>query len=182
MKTNLTPPKTIRSRRAVSAPTAAKSKTVRKPALKTILAPTDFSSESRKAIRYATALAKSLGGQIVLLHVIEPTPYSGTLDDIPLLFTSDELKKSAQRELKTLCKEESIAPELLKSTHVRSGPACPEIVDEAKAIGADLIVIATHGQNALTRVIFGSTTERVVRHAKCPVLVVRENERDFIEM
>lgn len=168
--------KVNRSRSAVTNASNEKAKPIEKAFLKTILAPTDFSPESRKAIRYAASLAEALGGKIVLLHVIEPMPYGGTLDEIPLLLSGEEMNKTARKHLKTLCEEESIPAELVKRMHVRNGPAFPEILDEAKATGADMIVIATHGYNALTRVIFGSTTERVVRHAKCPVLVVRENE------
>jgi len=172
--------KTNSSARKTASATKPSAKTVRpkplaKPAVKTILVPTDFSPESRKAVRYAASLARELGGKVSLLHVVEPVPYNVAIDEIPLLFTSDEMLKTSMNRLKTLVQEEGIPVNLVKKFNVRTGPAYPEILDEAEASRADMIVIATHGYNALTRVIFGSTTERVVRHAKCPVLVVREN-------
>ncbi|HMJ66829.1 MAG TPA: universal stress protein, partial [Candidatus Binatia bacterium] len=63
---------------------------------------------------------------------------------------------------------------------VRIGKPHHEIVSLAKVLGADLIVIATHGYSGLKHAVLGSTAERVVRHATCPVLVVREKEKDFI--
>ena len=62
----------------------------------------------------------------------------------------------------------------------RLGVPYEEIVDVAKELAVDLIVIATHGYTALKHFLLGSTTERVVRLAPCPVLVVREGERDFV--
>jgi nucleotide-binding universal stress UspA family protein len=62
---------------------------------------------------------------------------------------------------------------------VRTGKPYNEIVLAAKKLGADLIVIATHGYSGLKRALLGSTAERVVRYAPCPVLVVREKEKEF---
>ncbi|MCX6926594.1 MAG: universal stress protein [Verrucomicrobia bacterium] len=63
---------------------------------------------------------------------------------------------------------------------MRQGDPPFGIVDTAKELGIDLIIISTHGHNGLERVLLGSTAEKVVRHAGCPVLVVRENEHEFI--
>jgi hypothetical protein len=63
---------------------------------------------------------------------------------------------------------------------VREGKAFLEIVAVAQERGSDLIVISTHGYSGLKRVFMGSTVERIVRHAPCPVLDVRQHEHDFI--
>jgi nucleotide-binding universal stress UspA family protein len=63
---------------------------------------------------------------------------------------------------------------------VRVGKVVPEVVTAAKSTGTDLIVISTHGCSRAEGTLLGSTTERVVRHAPCPVLVVREKEREFL--
>jgi universal stress protein A len=66
------------------------------------------------------------------------------------------------------------------ATLQRPGVPYEEIVNVATELAVDLVVIATHGYTALKHFLLGSTTERVVRLAPCPVLVVREQERDFI--
>ncbi len=65
-------------------------------------------------------------------------------------------------------------------TTVRSGKAFDEIVKAAKELDADLILLATHGYTGLDHTLLGSTAEKVVRHAPCPVLIVRQQERDFV--
>jgi nucleotide-binding universal stress UspA family protein len=69
-----------------------------------------------------------------------------------------------------------IAPELLEKTLVRHGVAFDEITKAARELCVDMIVISTHGYTGLKHVVMGSTAERVVRYAGCPVLVVRERE------
>ena len=64
---------------------------------------------------------------------------------------------------------------------VRPGRPATEIVEAARELAADLIVIATHGRTGLQHVLLGSVAENVVRHAPCPVLTVREHEREFVE-
>ncbi|HTD65875.1 MAG TPA: universal stress protein, partial [Candidatus Limnocylindria bacterium] len=78
-----------------------------------------------------------------------------------------------------LIEKEGIRPALIKSTVVRNGVPFHEIAQAAATLKIDLIVISTHGYTGLKHVLLGSTAERVVRHAPCPVLVVRKEERDF---
>ncbi len=63
---------------------------------------------------------------------------------------------------------------------VRQGEPYLEILSVARELGMDLIILSTHGRTGLARVLMGSTTEKVVRHADCPVLVVREHEHEFL--
>jgi nucleotide-binding universal stress UspA family protein len=65
-------------------------------------------------------------------------------------------------------------------TIVRTGSPAQEIIAIAERVPADMIVISTHGRTGLKHALLGSVTERVVRHAPCPVLVVRESERDIV--
>ena len=65
-------------------------------------------------------------------------------------------------------------------TLVRTGSPADEIVDAAKEMGVDLIILSTHGRTGLKHLLLGSMTENVVRRAPCPVLVVREREREFV--
>jgi len=150
--------------------------------LKSILVPTDFSAPSQNAIRYAIELAKQFGATITLLHVVEPIvvladAYGWT--NAPSIITDTALQKTATRRLAALLKEQSVESVPVKPL-VRAGKPFQEIVSVAKKGGNDLIIIATHGHTGLAHILLGSTAERVVRHAPCPVLVVREGEREFI--
>jgi nucleotide-binding universal stress UspA family protein len=159
--------------------TAARRPGKRALQLKKILVPIDFSLPSQQALDHARSFARSFGGEVILLHVVQrfglaPFPEgAGQLD-----YTDPEFHE-AQNTLKTLAHE--IAEKTLKvQTLVRSGLAAHEIVEAATELDADLIVIATHGYTGWKHFCIGSTTERVVRTAPCPVFVVREKEHEFI--
>ena len=149
--------------------------------LKSSLVPTDFSSSARKALHYALSFAEQFGATIILLHVVEPAVYPTELGYIPIEI--DALHKtmnvSARERLAKLATEQ-VPPPFRVSTLVRVGTPYNEIATAAKELGVDLIVIATHGYTGLKHVLLGSTAERVVRHAPCPVLTVREREHDFV--
>ena len=147
----------------------------------TILVPTDFSPESLKAVRYATSLLRQFDGALHLVHVHD-VDYSYALPPIvavPPMITAGEVEAYCRGELQKLSAEHTqggIAPQL----HCASGRAFDRICKLAADIPADLIAISTHGHTGLKHLVLGSTTERVVRHAPCPVLVVRDVERDFV--
>jgi nucleotide-binding universal stress UspA family protein len=77
-------------------------------------------------------------------------------------------------------KEEHVESHLIRNTLLRMGTAHQEIIDAARQLETDSIVLASNGYTGLAHVLLGSTTERVVRHAPCPVLVVREKERELL--
>jgi len=146
--------------------------------LKSILVPTDFSRSSKKALRYAVALARKIGSQITLVHVAKPRPIDS--EGYPALLGCDPRILRASAALGKVWKEQHVEPSLLRNTVVREGTPHREIAEAARELSADLIVIATKGRRGLARVLLGSTTEKVVRFAPCPVLVVREEQREFI--
>jgi universal stress protein A len=138
----------------------------------TILAPTDFSESSRQAVKTATCLAEQFGSKIALLHVVQlpaSCPFEAGLD-------VDKVVHSLRESLDEISKD--IPAALLGEKLIRLGGegTVPEIIEAACTLSADLIVIATHGHSRLERVLLGSTAEKVVRHAPCPVLVVRQKE------
>lgn len=145
-----------------------------------ILVPTDFSEYSKKALKYAVSIAEQLGAKITLLHVVESLAASYPYAGYPFVVEPDEIVSAARATANQICKEEKINPQLIRETLVQEGISYREIVETAKALKMDLIIIATHGRTGLANVLLGSTTERVVRHAPCPVLVVREKEREFV--
>jgi universal stress protein A len=143
-----------------------------------ILVPLDFSECSKKALAYASSFARRFKAELVLLHVVEaymPYPEMTAWDAAALETASREF---GEEELQIL--RQSIQTEIPCSTILKIGKASREIVEVAKESGVDLIIISTHGYTGLSRALLGSTTEQVVRRAGCPVLVVRENEHDFL--
>jgi universal stress protein A len=138
-------------------------------AWKNILAPTDLSEPSKSAIKTAVALARMCGAKLTLLHVVQ-MPVCCSFDAPPDM---NEITDQARESLNDLAR--TFPPDVSVEKIVRLGSCEPaaEIVEKANDISADLIVIATHGYSGLKRVLLGSTAERVVRHAQCPVLIVR---------
>ncbi|HEY0549131.1 MAG TPA: universal stress protein [Verrucomicrobiae bacterium] len=143
-----------------------------------ILVPIDFSEGSKAAIRYATRLAEQFGASIHLAYVIDSL---GDLKDgevVPWNATTEDATLVLKRKIAELANEE-IEELVPVYPHVVSGQAYEEIVSLARAFFCDLIIISTHGRTGVSRALIGSVAERVVRHAHCPVLVVRTHERDF---
>jgi len=149
-------------------------------AIKRILAPTDFSPASKKALKYALRFAHDYGSELALLHVIEPA-VSPTSEEVPeaSAFSKAEMANAKER-LGTLVKSAGGAELPAVRPTIRMGVAAHEIVEVAKELDADLIVIATRGYEGWKHLVLGSTAARVARAAPCPVLVVREKEHDFV--
>jgi len=149
--------------------------------LKRILVPVDFSPLSKKAVEYSARLAQQFGATLSLFHAVEP--------DIPPAFDgfmvapppiSNGSSATCAGQMKALLGSVRSAGVTHVESNVRCGLASIEIVDAAKELDVDLIVIATHGYTGWKHFAIGSTAERVVRAAPCPVLVVREKEHEFI--
>lgn len=144
--------------------------------IRTILLPTDFSECGNSALVSATSLARKFNASIICLHVIEPivptVGYSGMTEPLPIADITEQLEDSAERELPKLAECDECSGLEIEEVIVH-GDAAAEIVRVAKERSVDLIVIASHGRTGLGRILFGSTAEAVVRHAACPVLVVK---------
>lgn len=137
-----------------------------------ILVPTDFSELSLKAVEAAVVLAKRFNAEVELVHVLEPPPFPEFgYAHIPI--KEGGLRHAAEAKFEKLRERIPALKELVKYTPVRTGNAPYEIVQTARQLNADLIVIGTHGRTGLKRLALGSTAEKVVRHAHCPVLVLR---------
>ena len=147
---------------------------------KKILVPVDFSFLSKKAFQYALRLAQQFKTEVALIHVLEAT-VPPTFEGWPIAAPcSEEGSPDAERNLKTLINSARTAGVPKIKSLCRRGLASHEIVEAAKDLDVDLIVIATHGYTGWKHFCIGSTAERVVRAAPCPVLVVREKEHEFI--
>lgn len=149
--------------------------------LKRILVPVDFTRESAKAMRYAVTLSRQFDASITLVHVVEPDYGPGTLPVQSRRRSSEPRRMREAKQKLALMGQRILGPCRMVETVIRTGLAFYEITEGAKALGADLIILGTHGPGCATRSLMGATAERVVRHAPCPVLVVRPNEHEFIE-
>ena len=144
--------------------------------LRSILLPTDFSGCANYALPYAASIARATGASIICIHVIEPVVpavgYSGLTEPLPLTDISEQLENSAEKELPRLTDCDELAGLAVEEV-IAHGDAAAEIVRVATEREVSLIVISSHGRAGLGRILFGSTAEAVVRHASCPVLVVK---------
>ena len=147
--------------------------------IRQVLVPIDFSECSKKGLRYAIALAREHKAVITLAYVVPSVSMLGEYGGIDYASLTKEMRESADRELATLAVDE-IRGVVPSDTVVRAGSPAGEIVSIAKTLPADLIVISTHGRTGFKHVLVGSVAERVVQTAPCPVLVVREQEREIL--
>ncbi len=144
-----------------------------------ILVPIDFSDCSKKALQYALPLAKQYKAAITLLYVVPPIYVAGEYGGINYVQLEASMRQDGEKELAKLATE-SLPGEVATNTIVRAGSPANEIVETAKSLVADLIVISTHGRTGLQHVFLGSVAEHVVQHAPCPVFVVREREHEIL--
>ena len=146
-----------------------------------ILVPIDFSTPCNKAFKYALGFAQQFGSQIVMIHVIEPAAAS-----LIEPFLADGMPRpqnevaSAEERMHALAADSRNNGNLNIKSGIRRGVATHEILQAAEELDVDLIIMATHGARGWKHFGLGSTADRVARAASCPVLVVREREREFI--
>jgi universal stress protein A len=138
-----------------------------------VLCPTDFSPTADHAAELAAEMAMKFGADLVLLHVIPDLSYPlrsfGAVTAYPHL--REELHLRAKEELDKHAATLKAGKPV--TTELRDGAAHEAILACAKERGADLIVLGTHGHTGFKHMLLGSTAEKVVRTAACPVLTVR---------
>ena len=141
---------------------------------KHILAATDLSPESFAAVQYAAHLAEGQGAKMTILHVPQTTTllFTDFAPPVDLLSLDRSIEAAARETLEGWVGRhmKSKAPVRIV---IRPGVTHEVVCKAAEEVGASLIVMATHGRRGLGHVILGSVTERVLRAAPCPVLVVR---------
>ncbi|MDR5694358.1 MAG: universal stress protein [Armatimonadota bacterium] len=153
------------------------SRTPAKVEVRRILAPTDFSEAAEPALHWAIALGEVFGAEVVILHVMDLSiaALAGLPSQIAAFPAAGELlervRSEAEQEMAKVAARFPTARTLLREGSPRS-----VILEVAAEIGADLIVMGTHGRTGLAHVFFGSVAEHIVRHSKIPVLTVRQAE------
>jgi len=146
-----------------------------------ILLPTDFSDCSAEAAKVARLLAERFGSRIAVLHVLdEPAALDPMFrGDIPLELLRNRMEKFAQESMDAFLAAH-FSGFANFDTMLATGIPYREVIKKARECGAGLIVIGTHGRTGVEHVLFGSTAEKVVRNAPCPVLSVRMGGKEFI--
>ena len=150
--------------------------------LKKVLVPTDFSESARHALRYGISFAREYEAELVLLHVVEnlTVGYASDLFPVPMAEVFQEISGYAKTELAKLGEEARQRGVKAQELVVQGKPSA-EIIRFAAENQVDMVVLGTHGKGMLDQALFGSTTERVVRRAPCPVLTVGLAGHEFVE-
>ncbi|HXG11081.1 MAG TPA: universal stress protein [Gemmataceae bacterium] len=150
--------------------------------LRRILVPTDFSKHSQNALTYGAAFAEKFGAELYLLHVVQDLalfiPDAITVAP-PVAPPVEQFIAAARSALERVTQESNLQG-LTIHPEVREGTPFYEIIRFAQEKDIDLIVMGTHGHSGLAHVLLGSTAEKVVRKAPCPVLTVRHPEHEFV--
>ncbi len=137
---------------------------------KKILIPTAGSEYTKAAVRKGLEMAKATGGEVTALYVVDPTSFINFPMDSTIVSVYTVLEKEGEEELEFV-KKEAEALGVKVTTRIEEGSPSRKIVDLSAE--HDLVVMGTLGRTGFSKLLLGSVAERVVRFAKCPVLVVR---------
>jgi nucleotide-binding universal stress UspA family protein len=144
-----------------------------------ILVATDFGEASDAALTYGRALARTFGARLHLLHVTENV-YMKAVGGDAYVTVFPDLQKDIDDAARKQLEERLDADTPTTVVLLTSDAPATSIVEYAKTHQIDLIVLGTHGRGAVAHLLMGSIAERVVRTAPCPVLTVRQPEREFV--
>jgi nucleotide-binding universal stress UspA family protein len=160
------------------------------PTIQTILYATDLGQHAPSAFRYALSLAQQYGARVHVVHAVEPL--TGTARQIVDVYAPGELTEAVEREraqkllamlrarLEEFCRQETCrttqCETLVANVDVIEGKAPDVVLGEAKRLGADLIVMGSHGHSTVGEMVLGSVAHRVAQKATVPVLLVRVPE------
>ena len=140
-----------------------------------VLVPVDFSKYARVATTYGRELALAWDAHLELLHAVEPPVYSEM--SLPVVTRDEEARLIAEENIARLAEELSPGPSV--SVSVTVGQAADTVIKEAARTEKTLLVMPSHGHTGIERLLLGSVTERVLRRAPCPVLVVKAGGREL---
>lgn len=136
--------------------------------IRRIMCPTDFSPTAGKAMRYAERLALQTGADLYLVHAF------GRPVELTVAAQTHPYDLQHQEQLERLMVDSPLANRVIRLLH--AGPAGEVICWLAQEHASDIIIMGTHGANALHQLIFGSVAEYVLQHARCPVLTIRDRD------
>jgi nucleotide-binding universal stress UspA family protein len=141
--------------------------------MKTILTPVDFSPATSLVLDTAMDLARAVGGEVVLLHIVQPpmvtSDYGLAMENVQEILSVSE--RAATRQLAHLQERLANADVPTRSMHVNGAPV-PAILEQAGKLGASYVVMGSHGHTAFYDLLVGSTTQGVLKRSPCPVVIV----------
>jgi nucleotide-binding universal stress UspA family protein len=140
-----------------------------------IMVPFDFSETAERALAWAADLQHTAGAPaIAIVHAISSRPVGTQELPLEMLLPNDNETKELERVMtESALRREAI---VIPSVRVGAGSVGDIILDAAKSIGAELIVMGSHGRTGIKRLVLGSVAEHVLRHARCPVVTVRARD------
>lgn len=145
-----------------------------------ILYPTDFSEYADHARDYVVEMAKKFGAKVIVVHVLATPAYAVSYEiAIDVNTLREELQKAAEKRMAEV-QAKFTADGIDVETVIDVGAGFVEIVRIARKRDIDMIIMATHGWGGVKHLLLGSTAEKVVRKAPCPVLTIRHPEHEFI--
>jgi universal stress protein A len=147
-----------------------------------ILCPVDFSDISNRALQLAASLARHFDGALLLVHVVEPivAPADFTFGPMTSGEVEDRLVERSKTAVEDLVRTIDLPPDRV-ACRVERGRASGQIVKVAFDERSDLIVMGTHGYTGVAHALLGSTAERVLRKAPCPVLTIKAPDGEGVE-
>jgi universal stress protein A len=164
-----------------------KEEEMHEPKIKRILVAVDFSEITGAVVGHGLYLAKAFGAELKLLHVVHIPPFAeATTWMLPVISTTtdqnlrEEIAAGVEKELTKISDQCAEACPNVEAI-IREGIPFQEIIDCAKEIKADLIILGTHGRTGLSRAIIGSVAERVVRTASCSVFCINPSVMEKFE-
>lgn len=142
---------------------------------KRILVPTDGSDITAKAVDTAIALAKSVGAQLYTISAKEPFPYSAIseMQPTPPQEFFDAQERIASQRVQAVVKQSEAEGVVCQAHTIEALHPWEAIIDHAKRMECDLVVMASHGRRGVSALLLGSETQKVLTHTKVPVLIVR---------
>lgn len=147
--------------------------------IKNILVPIDFSDTSKVLAEYATVFGKNFDAKLYIIHVVEDFGKYARLS-IPHISMDkiiEEVYEAAKKELGDFCTE-NFKGKVKYECILSKGEVHEDIFKATKERDIDIIIMGTHGSSGLDRIFFGSTADRVLRWAKCPVMTVNLQNGD----
>ena len=140
---------------------------------KKILVPLDGSELAKNALGHAEKLAEIFDAEIILLQVVPFMPIYGTPEFVTSCVVDEKQKEAAERYLTNLAEELKKRGSKVTAKVKTCPQVAAEIIDFAKASGADLIVMCTHGHSGITRWVLGSIAHKVLTRAETPILIIQ---------
>jgi universal stress protein A len=145
------------------------------PSFKRVMLPVDFSDHSDRIAQYAAWFAAAGQGTVHLVHVVSnPADSLYEPQEVPNWVMIDHANEKSQQLLESFA-QRSLPAGCRRELRVMAGDPREKIMEAADEIGADLIVLSTHGRSGIAHIVMGSVAEYIVRHAKCPVFIVRRD-------